>query len=242
MGDDTRAALSSRGLPRELWPPVAVLGVYAVVRVAAVGWGIVRDGPPGSVLAYSDVVSDGGAALQGVLAAALVARPGLRRVGWAWGLGVVGVAAAVLGATVWVALGDDNAPRQVRQILLAVAFAVVTALVCGWRPGWAWRHAAGGNRLDLARVRRLLWRVAGCAVAVGGISGLALLIAHPAGAVRRLADLILQVGLLGGFVTVLCVLVVIGEARRQAANAAQERLYQQPNQRLAGDRSTDDHD
>lgn len=95
--------------------------------------------------------------------------------------------------------------------------------------------AAPRGGLDLALVRRLLWRVAVCVVAVGGVSGLAMLIAHPAGSVHRLADLMFQTGLLGGFVTVLCMMIVIGEARRQAADAARERLYQ----RLAGGRSAD---
>src|SRR5690242_8687879 len=106
MGDNTRAPWSGRGLPRELWVPVAMLPAYAVVRIGAVVWGIVRDGPPGSVLAWGELVSDGGAVLQAVVGAAVLTRPGLRRVGWAWGLGVVGVAVALYGATVWVVLGN----------------------------------------------------------------------------------------------------------------------------------------
>ncbi len=235
MGDNAGAPWSGRGLPRELWVPVAVLAAYVVVRIGAVLWGIVRDGLPASVLAGGDLVSDGGAVLQAVVGAAVLARPGLRRIGWAWGVGVVGMAAALSGATVWVVLGDGNTLRQVRQILLAVAFAVATLAVCGWRPGWA-RHRAGG--IDLARVRRMLWLVAGCAVAVGAVSGLAVLTVHPAGALHRCADLMLQLGLLGGFVAVLCVLVVVGEQRRQAADAERNRLYQG----LVRGRSVDEHD
>jgi len=172
---------------------------------------------------------------EGVVGAAVLAWPGLRCVGWAGGVGVVGVAAALFGATVWVVLGDGNALRQVRQILLAVAFAVATLAMCGWRPGWA-PHRAGG--IDLARLRRVLWLVAGCGAEVGAVSGLAILVMHPAGAVHRCGDLMLRLGLLGGFVTVLRVMVVIGEQRRQAAEAARNRLYRG----LADGRSVDEHD
>jgi hypothetical protein len=65
----------------------------------------------------------------------------------------VGVATAAFGAAVWIALGDtDTDPlRQARQVLLALAFAVVVAAMCGWRPGRRfaataisiWRVSAG---------------------------------------------------------------------------------------------------
>jgi hypothetical protein len=236
MWDNTTTAPSSgRGSARDVWPAVAVLAAYGLVRIAALVWGIVRDGPPESALAWSDVVSDGGAAVQGVAAAAVLARLSLRRQAWAWSVGVLGVGAALFGATVWVVLGDTNALRQVRQILLAVAFAVVTVVVCGWRPGWAVRD---DGDLDLVRVRRAGWTMAWCSAAIGTVSGLAILAAHPMGAVHRLADLLLRLGLLGGFVAVLSVMVVVGEQRRQAAEAARQQLYR----RLAEGRGRDDQD
>ncbi len=141
------------------------------------------------MVACSDVVSDGGAAVQSIVAAAVLARLSLRRQAWAWSVGVLGVGAALFGAIVWVVLGDANALRQVRQILLGVVFAVATAVVCGWPPEWALHD---GGDLDLARVRRLLWTVAWVAAALGSVSGLAMLAADPVGAVRRLADLVLS--------------------------------------------------
>lgn len=220
--DSTQARSSGRWAASYLWAPGAVLATYALVRIAAVVWGTVRDGSPGSMLVWSDLVSDGAAAAQGAVAAAVLARLSLRRQAWVWSVGALGVGAALFGATVWVVLGDTGALRQVRQILLAVVFAIVTAVISGWRPGWAVRSTGD---VDLVRIRRALRTVAWPAAAVGTVSVLVLLAGDSTGAVHRFTDLMTRLGLLGAFVAVLCMMVVVGEQRRERAEAARNQMY-----------------
>jgi hypothetical protein len=235
MWDSTTTPPPSAGRwpPRETLLPAAVLATYGLLRVVGLLWGIVRGSPPASLLAWASVISDAAAAVQGFAATAVLIVPGLRRQRFAWSVGTVAVAAALLGAAVWVVRGDVNAMVRVREILLALGLAIATAAVCGWRPAWALRD---DGELDLARLRRALRITALSSAAVGAVSGIMIFTTDPAGAVRRFAVLLLQLGLWGAVVIVLSLMLVVGEQRRLASAAARHELYQ----RLAERRPRDD--
>ena len=236
MGDDTTTAPSSRRWsPREIVLPAGVFAAYGLLRIGALLWGIGRDGSPGSLLDWADATSQTAAAVQGAAAAAVLIWPSLRRPRLAWWIGSVAVAAVLAATAVWVLRREADGQVWVREILLAVGFAIGTAAVCRWRPAWAMR--ADGT-LDLARLRWALRAAAVSATTVGAAAGLVVLAAQPSGAARRLTVLVLQLGLFGAFVLVLFIMVVIGEQRRETREAAQRELYE----RLAQRRWSDDED
>lgn len=231
----TTAPSPRRWPPREIVLLAGVCAAYGLLRIGALLWGIGRDGPPGSLLDWADATSQTAAAVQGAAAAAVLIWALLQRPRFAWWIGSVAVAAVVTGTAVWILRGETNGSVRVREILLAVGFAIGTAAVCGWRPAWAMR---ADGVLDLARLCRALRTAAVCAAAAGTASGLVVLAAQPSGAARRLAVLVLQLGLFGAFVLVLCTMMVIGEQRRVALEAARRELYQ----RMAQRRWPDDED
>jgi hypothetical protein len=208
---------------RWLLTPIAVFAAYGILRIVAVVWGIMRDGPPGSLLTGADLVSDAAAAVQGLAVAVVLAVPRLRRPPLAWIVGLVALGVAVVGATIWVLLGASDPPRRVRQLLLALALTILMLTICGFRPRWA---AGTTDGLDLARIRRALhaWALGAGALAVAG--GLVIVTADPAGAVGRLAVLCLQFGGYSSFLAILTTLVVIGEQRRLIRDEASRQRYQ----------------
>ncbi|MEU7874255.1 hypothetical protein [Dactylosporangium sp. NPDC049140] len=209
--------------PRWLLPPIAVFTAYGIARIFAVVWGIVRDGPPSSLLTGTDLVSDAAAAVQGVAVAVVLAVPRLRRPPLAWIVGLVAVGVAIAGATVWVLLGASDPPRRVRQLLLALALTILMLIICGFWPRWT-AGTTGG--IDLARVRRALNAWAWAAGASAVVGGLVIVTADPAGAVGRLAVLCLQLGGYSSFLAILTTLVVIGEQRRLIRDEGSRELYQ----------------
>ncbi len=109
---------------------------------------------------------------------------------------------------------------QVRQVMLAAALSVIIVLVAGWRPRWA-RSATG---IDLIRVLRVLLIITAAAGAVAVVGALAVALAHPAGALHRLAALVLGTGAAAALVALLAVALVLGEERRQVRQEVHRRL------------------
>ena len=209
--------------PRELLVPAVVLAAYGIVRILAAVWGPVRDGVPGSRLGWSVVAANGAAALLAWTAAAVVAVPQLRRRRALRWFGVSAAAMVWICCGVWVALGHGEAMPQVRDLLLALGFAVAILLVCDWRPHWA----VGPDRVDWSRLHRALLVVVGGGVALG-IAGLAVYVAaRPSGALHRLTVVLFELGLWGAFVVFLCLMMVVGEQRRERREAVMRDFYAQ---------------
>jgi hypothetical protein len=219
-------------LPRELLIPSAVLAAYGAVRIVAAAWGPVHDGPPRSLLSWSVLVTNLAAATQGFAAAAVLATPRRRRNQMLGRVAVGAGAVVLLGIAVWVVRGDGEAAPQVRDLLLALGFAVVTLIMCGWRPRWA----AGPDGVDWSRVHRALAYTIGGGIAVGVVGLAVYLSARPAGVLHRLTMVILQLGFWGAVVTFLLLITVVGEQRRERGRVFNHDPYSPMN----GDHRNDD--
>ena len=80
--------------------------------------------------------------------------------------------------------------------------------------------------IDLTRIRRALHPIAWTAAAIAAAGGLVIVTADPAGAVRRLAVLCLQLGSYSSVLAILTTFVAIGEQRRLIRDEAQRKQYQ----------------
>jgi hypothetical protein len=220
MKQTIRTQSSGRWAPGYLLPPILALAGYGLLRAALLAWSIHAHGLPRSLPDGAGLGSDVAAAVQGFAAALILARPALRRPWLAWSVVALTLTATAIGAAGWVGLGSGGVSPQVRQIMLAVVLSVIIMLVGGWRPRWA-RNA---TEIDLVRVRSVLLIITGAAGVVAAISALVVALAHPAGAVHRLAVLVLGTGAATVLVALLAVAFVLGEERRLVRQEVHRRL------------------
>lgn len=209
----------------DLAPLIALLAGYGALRTGALVWGVVRDGLPDAVSGWTAFAAGTSAVGQAFAVVGLLAVPRLRRPVAAGVIGAAGLGAALLDAGVWAAIGDGGGPsRHVRDVVVAVGFAVFAALLC--RSGVGWTRREGGG-YDWARLDRVLRRVAGCGLLVAVAAGVPAVLVDAPGPVDRWVSLVagLGVGVLVGAVLVL--LPVIGEQRREAREAALAAIYRQ---------------
>ena len=220
MKQTIRTQPSGRWAPGYLLPPILALAGYGLLRTALLAWSLHAHGLPRSLPDGPGLGSDGAAAVQGFAAAVILARPAMRRPWLGWSVVALTLTATVIGAAGWVGFGSGGVAPQVRQVMLAVVLSVIIVVVAGWRPRWARR----ATEIDLVQVRRILLVITGAAGAVAAVSALAVALAHPAGALHRLAALVLGTGAATALVALLAVAFVLGEERRQVHQEVHRRL------------------
>lgn len=227
MKQTTRTQSSGPWAPGYLLPPILALAGYGLLRTALLAWSIHAHGLPRSLPAGAGVGSDVAAAVQGVAAAVIQARPALRRPWLAWSVVALTLTATAVGAAGWVGLGSGGVSPQVRQVMLAVVLSMIIVLVAGWRPRWA----RSATEIDLIRVRRVLLIITAAAGVVAVVGTLAVALAHPAGVLHRLAALVLGTGAAAALVALLAVAFVLGEERRQV----RQEVHRRPTEDWAGE-------
>lgn len=233
MGEIARGTSStSRWPPRELLLPAVALAVYGVGRAVAAAWGPVRDGLPETVIGWSVPVLNVAAAVQGITAAVVVANLDRRRGRRSWWVAAVAGTVIWLCVLMWIVEGRGEALERVRDLVLGLAFAVVTPIVSGWRPTWA----LGPDGLDWSRIRRALRNAAGGALALGVVGLLAQLAIGPGGVAHRLTVVLSEGGFVSAFVLLGCMMMAIGEQRRLQREVSSRDLYARLN------RARDDDD
>lgn len=222
MRDSSRRTSSTDGwlLPERLLP-TAVLAAYGVVRIVAAAWGPLHDGSLRSLLEWSVLVMNGASAIQGFVAAVVVAGRSTRWSRALWGAGAGAGALVWLCVAVWVLHGHGDAMPKVRDLLLASGFAVAIPIFGGWRPRWA----DGPDGIDWSHVHRALRSAIGVAIVLGAAGVVVYFATRPAGVAHRLTVLLCELGFWGALVMFLCLLMVVGEQRRLRRQAIMNDLY-----------------